>query len=242
MQNPFTASLIHGALISAWRCLAYIFVLAAILTVVHFTCRVPEDVYRKLLHFVAFSSVIYLVLRGEGWQAEALVLFAFAVAVYPALSVLERWEQYSGLVAEKSEGEVKTSLVFFYLSQSALVLLACGLFKRPYIHVAATAAWGFGDTAAALIGGRFGTHPVKLPQADEHKTWEGSAAMFCAAYLASFISLALLSGYTVPVCAVLSAFAALAAAYTELVSRNGIDTVTVPAAAALILCLAALIK
>lgn len=241
MGGFLTTGLTGAVFEAALRYLAYVFAFAAVLTAVYFTCRVPEDIFRKLLHFVAFSSTIFIVLTGAGWRPVTLMLLVFAAIIYPVLTVFEHWKHYSGLLVEKGPGEVKRSMVSFYLSQAVIAAAAWGLLGRAYIHVAATAAWGFGDAAAALVGGRLGKHRVKLARADQHKTWEGSAAMAAAAFLAVLVTLLVMSEWGFAAALVQAILVAAAAAYTELVSRNGVDTVTVPMVSAAILALAAVL-
>ena len=101
--------------------------------------------------------------------------------------------------------------------------------------------WGVGDTAAALIGKRFGRRHVHLPLADSQKTWEGSSAMMITAFAAGLISLLITSTLEWYICIAYAAIAAPVAAYVELISHGGNDTVSVPAAVSVMLVLIGLI-
>lgn len=114
--------------------------------------------------------------------------------------------------------------------------------KKPYILITAVAAWGLGDTAAAWVGRPLGRRKINIRFADHNKSWEGSAAMALVSFAASLAVLLLMKVYA-PFTAVLaSLLVACTSAYAEMISKNGLDTVTVPAANILVLWLFSLIS
>ena len=238
MNDP----LIRGTLLTLWRYLLYIVPLALTLLLIFKLFRLPKDIFRKLLHIAAFTSSIYIVLYGEGWLAESLTLVIFGLLVYPLLSLAERLKNYSRFFVEKQPGEVKRSLLLLFFSQAFFVAVTCGLMKKPYILITAVAAWGLGDTAAAWVGRPLGRHKINIRFADHNKSWEGSAAMMVVSFAASLAVLLLMNVYA-PLTAVLaSLLVACTSAYAEMISKNGLDTVTVPAANILVLWLFSLIS
>ena len=88
--------------------------------------------------------------------------------------------------------------------------------------------WGSGDGAAALVGHRFGKHHVRLPLADEKKTWEGSGAMLTVSAVVGTAAMLILTVQPWYSCLLMALAASIFGAYTELISRGGDDTVTVP--------------
>ena len=164
----------------------------------------------------------------------------FAAVVYPILSYAERWQGYGHLFNQRRPGEIKKSLLLLFGSHAVLIALCWGWLGKPWIAVTAILAWGTGDTAAALIGKRFGRHHVRLPLADHRKTWEGTGAMMLTAFAVAFLSMLLTSPLSWPVCLLLATAAAPVAAYVELISHGGNDTVTVAAAVAALLALLSL--
>ena len=240
-RDYLPSSLVRDTTATLGRYLVFIVSLASALILVYFLFRIPKNVFRKLLHVAAFTSSIFVVLFGEGWLASALALVLFAALVYPILSLAERWKGYGRLFVEKKPGEVKNSLLLLFLSQAALVALSCGLFKKPYIAVASTAAWGLGDIAAAWVGRPFGKHKTGLRIADPAKSWEGSCAMAAVSSLSCFACLLALGAYSPLPAVPVSLAVGLVSSFTELCSRGGVDTVTVPAADAALLWLISLL-
>ncbi len=208
--------------------LLFIIPAALILIVLHFAAHIPKVVFRKLLHLPAFCSAAVVVWRADSWQAASLTLALFAAIVYPALCLCERWQGYGGLFVEKKQGEIKKSLLLLFLTDAALVALCWGAFGLPWAAVTAILMWGSGDGAAALAGHRFGKHHVRLPLADPKKTWEGSAAMVFVSAVVGTVSMLVLTAMPWWQCLLFALASAIPGAYTELISRNGDDTVTVP--------------
>ena len=91
--------------------LEYIGFGALVLIMLHFTMRMPKYVFRKLLHLVAFTSVIEMILVAENWMSASITALLFALLVYPILKLFEDRPWFSGLFVQKKDGEVKLSLL-----------------------------------------------------------------------------------------------------------------------------------
>jgi len=98
--------------------------------------------------------------------------------------------------------------------------------------------WGMGDASAALVGIPYGRHKIKTRYAV--KSWEGTLAMFAAAFLFGTIVLRLYGGFDVGRAALAAFPAAATGAATELFSPSEWDTVTVPAVVLIALTLASM--
>ena len=75
----------------------YIAALAAVLIVVRFTTKVPDYIFRKLLHFVAFTSILPLVLSTDIWWIAVAVEALFLMLVVAALHFFEQFSFYRKL-------------------------------------------------------------------------------------------------------------------------------------------------
>jgi len=225
--------------VSVLRCfgeyLLFIVPAALILVALHVLLDIPRVVFRKLLHLPAFCSAAVVVWRADSWQTASLTLVLFAVVVYPVLWLCQSWSGYDRLFVQKKPGEIKKSLLLMFLCDAALVAVCWGIFNLPWIAVSAILMWGSGDGAAALVGHKWGKHHVKIPLADPKKTWEGSAAMLLISTIVGTIALLVLSSMAWHHCLLMSLAASLLGAYTELITHNGNDTVSVPVANTVVL-------
>lgn len=210
--------------------LCYIAVAVAVMLFIKLILHPDRELFRKILHTAAYCSSVAFVFCAQSWAAASLAGAAFAAIVYPALALLEKWSGFTAFFNQRHAGEVKMSLLLLFFSFSALNAFSWGLLGEKWLSVCAILMWGPGDAAAALVGRRFGKHKISLPFADGKKSWEGSAAMAATSFGIGFICL---TGFGIlpPGKACLAALiAAPIAAFTEMVTRGGNDTVTVPVA------------
>ena len=231
------ATLFADTLRSLRMFITFIIPCVLILLPIRFFTKIPSYIFRKLLHIIAFSCVMIMIITAENWQAAAMASIAIAIAIYPVLRLFESKPWYANLFVEKEPGEIRKSLLMLFLMFAAVTAVAWGIFDKPYYAAAAILMWGTGDAAAALVGIPWGKHKVMLKLADGKKSWEGSIAMIIVSMISGFCVLFWGHGMTLPM-AFTAAFAgALSGAAAELFSASEWDTVTVPAVIAAVLLL-----
>lgn len=199
-----------------------------ILLPIRFLTKLPSFVFRKLLHFVAFTSVSLMILAAKSWQAAALTSVLIAIVVYPILAAFENKPWYGKLFVQKTPGEIKRSLLLLFLMFAALITVAWGLFDQPQLAATSILMWGTGDAAAALIGIPCGKHKVHSRLTDGKKSWEGSLAMFAVSLLSGMIMLLFTQDMGFLRLVLIASFASVLGTATELFSPSEYDTVTVP--------------
>ncbi|MDB4948636.1 MAG: hypothetical protein JWM27_1285 [Gemmatimonadetes bacterium] len=173
---------------------------------------------RKLVHVgggLAVAPIPWLF--GSAWTVLALGA-AFAGILWGTRRV--GWLRSVHGVARRSEGGI-----YFPVSVCALYLLAHG---RPLFFLVSLLVLVVADTAAALVGSRYGR--LVYPVEGDRRTLEGSAVFFATAFLCVGAPL-LASGTTEPVAAVLiAAQLALVVTFLEGISLRGSDNLVVPLA------------
>lgn len=196
---------------------------------------IPTEVFRKVLHLILLCSLLVLVFVFETWWISALAALAFVVVAYPAILLGEKINGFSELITERKNGEIKHSLIIVFGMFATMICIGWGWLGERWLVLACVYAWGFGDGAAALIGTKFGKHHLKGRFIDERKTVEGTLAMFVVSFLSVLI--VLLAGGKVVWYgnAPIAALAAAVCAAVELHTRNGMDTLTCPFAAAAVI-------
>ncbi len=192
----------------------------------------PLEVVRKFQH-VAYAMSIFLLLGlFRHWYVAVAAAFLLVIVAYPVLALWERYPSYRRLLTDRTSrgGELRRQMLYVQLAFALLIAVfwgALGEGGRPLI-AAAVMVWGFGDAAAALIGRFLGRHKIVHPAVDGSKTVEGTAAMVVAAAVAAFVTLFWYGGQTWWVSAAAAAVVGPLAGLVELVSRRGLDTLTVP--------------
>ena len=205
----------------------FIFPCLLILIPLRFLTRIPDFVFRKLLHIVAFTGAALMLIKAPNWYEPAITSALIAFGLYPVLTILERVSFYKKFFVEKTDGEIKRSLVMYFLMIAALCT-ADGVLKTE-LSPDAVIMWGTGDAAAALVGIPFGRHR-NIPRTDGKKSVEGTAAMFIVSAICGTAVMAYrMQQFDMGMLLIIVPCAAVGAA-VELWSPSEYETVTVPAA------------
>lgn len=208
-----------------------------VLLIIKFGTKVPKFIFRKLLHLVAFTCVILMLLAADDWYAASIASLLIAAVIYPVLAMAEKERWFAELFIEKRPGEIKRSLILLFTTFAVLTAVGWGLLGKQLITAAAILMWGVGDAAAAIVGIPFGRHKVKIKLADGKKSWEGTISMFLTSFI--FGAAFLLFHAHMPAESVMlnCVLGAAAGAATELFSPSEWDTVSVPAVILIVLSL-----
>jgi|GEM_PF-95565 len=217
----------------------YIVAVATVLIILRFTTKVPDYIFRKLLHVVAFTSILPLAYCTEIWWIAVAVEVLFLILVIIGLLLLEKFPFYRGLFVEKAKHEVVVSFVtLFSLMTIMLAVFWGGLgAEHKYLAIAAIMAWGPGDAVAAIVGKRIGKHKLQGKMIEGVKSVEGSVGMAITSFVCVFPLLLLLSNHPWYISLAFSLVVAPIASITELFTKRGWDTITVPVVSALVLSL-----
>lgn len=218
--------------------IGYIVALACVLIIVRFATEVPDYIFRKLLHFVAFTSILPLVLGTDYAWVAVCVEIVFLMIVIVMLHFFEPFSFYKGLFVEKGKHEVITSFVLLFGLMTVFMAVFWGILGAEYKYIAVTAimAWGPGDAVAAIVGKNFGRHKLEGKWIEGVKSVEGTVGMLITSFVCTLVSLFAMTSLPWYVAAAFALVIAPVAALTELFTKKGLDTVTVPVVTSLILC------
>ena len=222
-MHPF----LFGTLITT----LYIAVAVGIMFIARKLIKIPDELFRKILHFILLGAYVPLCFAFEAWWMATIYSFSLIVILFPALFLAQKIPMFSSFVNERKKGEFVSSMVYAVGMMAFSIAVCWGLFGDKYLVLASIYAWGIGDALAALIGKRFGKHKIKWKIADGKKSIEGSLAMFACALVSVFTVLIVRGGISIPLCLFTSLVASLVCAFTELCAKNGLDTVICPISA-----------
>lgn len=223
--------------------MAYIILAASSLVILRYTTKVPDYIFRKLLHIVAFTSILPAILWADYWQQAVAVKVLFLIVIIIGLTSIERRPFYKSLFVEKGKHEVLTSFIMLFSLMAVLIAVFWGGFGDAYryVPVAAIMAWGPGDGAAAICGRLFGRHRLQGRMIEGVKSVEGSVAMAMTSFCCTLPVLLTLSPLSPVVCVAVALVIAPIASLTELFTKRGLDTITVPIVTSVILGLTMLL-
>ena len=209
----------------------YIIIAAGIMLFARMFFTIPDELFRKILHFILLGAYIPLVFAFEVWWMAAAFAASLMVILFPILLLAERIPMFSTFVNERKKGEFKSSMVLAVGMMAFSVTVCWGLFGDKHLVLASIYAWGVGDALAALVGKRFGKHKIKWKLADGKKSVEGSLAMFICAFISVLLVLLVRGGVGIPLCLGTAIVAAIVCTVTEMCAKNGLDTVVCPISA-----------
>lgn len=193
---------------------------------------VPRELVRKAQHIGYGLSIWPMLTLFDRWYEAIAGSFVLVLVAFPALLALERWSRYARYFPDRSArgGELRRSMLLVQASFALLLALFWGTLgpSGKVIVAAGAMGWCFGDAAAALIGKALGRHVVRARIVDDGKTEEGAWAMAICSGAAVVATLRMYGGFDWPIALAAGVVAGTVASATELVSRNGLDTLTVP--------------
>lgn len=198
-----------------------------LLGALHSTREIHPELLRKLLHVgTGLIALSFPLLFGSGWPV--FVVMATAALIVTVI----RWSSLCASlgnvlygVARSSQGE------YYFLAAIALLFgLADGdvlLFWVPLMILT------FADTAAALVGVRFGHR--RLAVVGSSKTIEGSMAFLFVAFVCALAPITLLTRLEGAEIVLISTVLAVSTTVAEAFARKGLDNLLVPLVAFLAL-------
>lgn len=197
--------------------------------------QIPDEMFRKTLHFILLFSYIPFVFAFEVWWYSVLLTVVMEIIIYPILALAEKLPVFSSFVTERRHGEFKQSFLLAFTMLAVCNTICWGILGDNYLGLACMYAWGVGDAFAALIGKRFGKHRITWKYADNRKSAEGSAAMFFTSAIAVSCVLLAHNHLTAPAYIVIPVAGSAVSTLVEMVTKDGRDTIYCPAAAMLVM-------
>lgn len=101
---------LHGAGIV---CLYYVIAASSIFAVRWLT-KIPNELFRKILHFILLISYIPFAFAYDKWWHSVLLTLLLEIIIYPILKLAEHLPMFSSFVNERKGGEFKHSLLLPY--------------------------------------------------------------------------------------------------------------------------------
>lgn len=193
-----------------------VFLVIGIATLLQKKHILGEEGARKLIH-----------IGVSNWWILAMIFFtgddALWFAIVPPMTFIGlNYLSYRQNIFKAMErgGSGNLGTVYFPISLLILVIVSFGILKQPYVGGLGILILGYGDGFAAVIGKKYGKHPMIFG-----KSIEGSLAMFVVSFLVAAILLSIqgFSGW------LLASFVIAAiATFIELLTPKGLDNLSVP--------------
>ena len=222
---------------------APIMVLGTICIVIRIFIKIPDYIFRKVLHLIAIGMIPVLVIIPTHWWISEIILGISTLGITALLLAFEPTKIYQKFFIEKSRHEVLISFLIFFFVVACLVAFFWGYLgnSHKYYIIIAILVWGLGDAAAAICGHAFGKHKISGKLIEGIKSVEGSVACFILTFIISFILLLTMMHYVWWLSLIEALLIGVFTFLTELFTKKGLDNLTCPLAAGIILFLFSLI-
>lgn len=207
----------------------YVFGLIGLAELLRRLGRRPPDFTRKVIHVGVGLWVVGTVLLFETWYLALIPPATFVV-----INAISYWRGTFKAMESEEKGNLGT--IYFPISFAAVLYF---FWSQPVLMVASLMPMAWGDAMAAIVGRRYGHYCYSI--GGRTRSLEGSVAMLFWSWittsLALFIMPYLLGRPLINwmLALVYGGAVALICTLVEALSPWGIDNLTVPAAATLIL-------
>lgn len=231
MIDPLTGQDLVGAM----ALLAYYITFAAAIGLLTRLVALPREWIRKGYHVFCSLSVFILVLCFEHWHGAVLAISLLMLSGYVLLLLGERIP-FASAVIDRGAGlvEIREHLLLLLASMVTLLTLFWGLAGEQHRYAIAVGllVWGFGDAVAALVGTGMAKRRFRSRLFDPRKSPLGTFAMMATSFLVCAAVLALMAPLPPLLVVVVALVLGFVAGIVEAATRHGLDTLTLPLAAA----------
>ena len=142
----------------------YIIIMACSALVARKFMKIPDELFRKILHFILLGAYFVFLFAFETWWISAGCACALILLFYPLLALAGRIPAFSSFVNERKEGEFKSSMVLALAMIAFSISICWGVLDDKLLTLACVYAWGVGDAFAALVGKKWGKHKIRFRQ------------------------------------------------------------------------------
>ena len=87
----------------------YIAIAAGVMLSARAILTIPDELFRKILHFILLGVYIPLVFAFDAWWMASVLALGMIVLFFPLLALAERIPHFSAFVNERKGGEFKNS-------------------------------------------------------------------------------------------------------------------------------------
>jgi phytol kinase len=207
----------------------YVFAVIALGELIRRVAHRPAEFTRKFIHVGVGMWVVGTVLLFETWYLALIPPATFVV-----INALSYWRGTIKAMELEARGNLGT--IYFPIAFAAVIYY---YWSQPVLMVASLMPMTWGDAMAAIFGERYGHYRYRV--GGRTRSLEGSVAMLFWSWIATFLAL-----FVMPyllgkppinwlLALIQGAAVALVCTLVEALSPWGIDNLTVPAAAVLVL-------
>ncbi|NBG88714.1 hypothetical protein [Isachenkonia alkalipeptolytica] len=194
--------------------------------------RIHPEIIRKVYHIFGIASMVILLYVFPGWKSALGTVVVFFIVAYGIVFMIEDTDFMKRFRKErrKEDAKIREQILYVVLVYSFLIITFWGIGGEDHKHfiLFGTMTWCFGDALAALVGRFYGRKKFQYKHFDRDKTREGFQAFVLSTTLANLVILLIFYAFPLGVSIGIALLLGLAGGVIELMSKRGLDTVTIP--------------
>ena len=112
----------------------YFIICASVSLIFRKIIKIPDELFRKILHFILLTSLLVFVFAYSTWWISALTCICIIAIAYPILFLFERFKTYSETLTERKKGELRSSLIIVFVMFATVISVFWGGFGEKNLR------------------------------------------------------------------------------------------------------------
>ena len=217
----------------------YYFIFISALILLKIFGSLSKEFIRKSYHFFYGISLALAVYLFENWYIILIFLIGFYLLAFIYLKIENQYLSFKLIDFDRrnttfaENRELHKQLKYLFVMQVLLIVIFLAVLAQPEAAIFGTVVWAVGDAFAGFIGKYFGRDRYNNFIFSKKKSLQGSLAFLFTGFFSLIILTLILPEFLLEINFIIKIFfITVVATVIEAVSRDGLDTITVPLVAA----------
>ena len=217
----------------------YYFAFISVLILLKLFSSLSREIIRKSYHFFYGVSLALAIYLFDNWYIILAFLIGFYLIAFIYIKIENQYLSFKLIDFDRRDTtfddnrELNKQLRYLFVMQVFLIVVFMAIIDRPEAAIFGTVVWAVGDAFAGLIGKYFGRNRFNNFIFSKKKSLQGSLAFLFSGFFSLIILTLIMPDFLLDIYFIFKIFLiTVVATIVEAISRDGLDTITVPLVAA----------
>ena len=217
----------------------YYFAFISVLILLKLFSSLSREIIRKSYHFFYGVSLALAIYLFDNWYIILAFLIGFYLIAFIYIKIENEYLSFKLIDFDRRDTtfddnrELNKQLRYLFVMQVFLIVVFMAIIDRPEAAIFGTVVWAVGDAFAGLIGKYFGRNRFNNFIFSKKKSLQGSLAFLFSGFFSLIILTLIMPDFLLDIYFIFKIFLiTVVATIVEAISRDGLDTITVPLVAA----------
>lgn len=217
----------------------YYFAFISVLILLKLFSSLSREIIRKSYHFFYGVSLALAIYLFDNWYIILAFLIVFYLIAFIYIKIENEYLSFKLIDFDRRDTtfddnrELNKQLRYLFVMQVFLIVVFMAIIDRPEAAIFGTVVWAVGDAFAGLIGKYFGRNRFNNFIFSKKKSLQGSLAFLFSGFFSLIILTLIMPDFLLDIYFIFKIFLiTVVATIVEAISRDGLDTITVPLVAA----------